>query len=246
MPRRTRIVITTSASLIALALAGFAGWWFLLRSDAPPPVDLEGAVAAATSTTTTPVAAPTPTPEPPPTSAVSAVDGTWTIATGSFAGYRVEEQLATIGLTTAAGRSEGVTGSLTVTDGAVTTVMVTVDMTALRSDSSRRDQAIESQALETRRFPTATFELTEPVPLPTTATAGDPFTISAFGDLTIHGVTRPVTIDLEAQFVSGLIVVVGSTHIAFSDYDISSPQAPILLSVDDEGIMEFSLVFAPG
>lgn len=249
MSRRTLIWIGSGVAVVAAAL--FAGWWLLLRSTAPPPVDLGDAVAAVTSSTTTTTVAgtttipSTTTPQGTTTTAAAdtTVDGTWTVAEGSFAGYRVQEELAGIGFTTAAGRSDGVTGSLVIADGTVATVDITVDVTALRSDDSRRDGAIRRQALETNTFPTAGFTLTAPIDLPAGATDGSPFTLDATGDLTIHGVTRSVTIPLDAQFVAGRIVVVGTTHIVFADYDIDPPSAVIVLSVEDEGEMEFQLVF---
>jgi polyisoprenoid-binding protein YceI len=83
-----------------------------------------------------------------------------------------------------------------------------------------------------------------PVALPATAAEGSAFRIAAIGDLTIHGVTNRVTIDLDAQLVEDRIVVVGSTIVRFSDYGIDPPRAPVLLSVEDHGTMEFQLVFS--
>ena len=162
----------------------------------------------------------------------------------SFAGYRVEEELGTIGLTTAVGRSTEIDGRLIVENGTLAAVDVAVDMTALRSDDSRRDGALRRQALETDTFPEASFRLSEPTRLPEEAASGAAFTVEAAGELTLHGVTRPVVIPLEAQLVEGNVVVVGSLDIAVADYDIARPSAAIVLSVDDNGVMEFQLVFA--
>lgn len=236
---RRRLIITSVSVVAAILIAGFAVYWFLLRSNAPDPVSLEDAVGTVTSSSTTPATGGTTT-----TTAASGLDGTWTVTEGSFAGYRVQEELANIGFTTAAGRSEAIEGSLVIDGGSVTAVEVIVDVTALRSDSDRRDRAISNQALETRDFPTATFALVEPIVLPTAAAAGDAFTIPAVGDLTIHGVTNRVTIDLEAQLVEDKIVVVGSTPIRFAAYSIQQPTAIVVLSVANNGIMEFQLVFS--
>lgn len=247
MARRRQILIALGSALAVVALAAFGTWWFLLRSDAPAPVSLDDAVESLSTTTS--VAATTTGPDVPATTSSIPPDGlsaTWEVDAGSFAGYRVQEELANVGFTTAAGRSDQVTGSLVITDGAVTAVEVVVDMTALESDSDRRDRAIETQGLETRDFPTAGFTLSEPITLPDDAAAGTAFTIPATGDLTIHGTTKRVTIDLEARFVDGRIVVVGSTPVLFADYDIDQPEAIVVLSVDDDGIMEFQLVFTRG
>ena len=72
---------------------------------------------------------------------------------------------------------------------------------------------------------------------------GIPFSVEAVGDLTIHGVTRRVAIDLQGQLTNGLVVIVGSLEIQFADYDIDTPASGLVLSVEDHGIMELQLVF---
>jgi polyisoprenoid-binding protein YceI len=229
---RRRTLIAVAAVAAALAVAAFAVWWFVLRSTAPPAVSLDEAVAAASSTTT-------------PASGEADVSGSWAVVggNGSFAGYRVNEELANLGFQEAAGRSTGIVATLTIADGAVVRADVTVDTTRLVSDQQRRDGAIRDQALETRSYPTASFSLTEPIGLPAGAASGDAFAVSAVGDLTLHGVTRSVTIDLQAQLVGDTIAVVGSTPIVFADYGIAQPRAMVVLSVDDHGLMEFQLLF---
>ncbi len=254
--RRLWIVLGASAALIVVAAVSI--WWFLLRSDAPEAVSLEGALASvASSTTSTP---PPETTAPSPASTLAAdppqttttigddpppIEGAWTLAGDgrSFAGYRVREELAGIGFFEAVGRSSEVSGSLTIEGGQVTAVDVLVDMTALRSDDSRRDGAIRRQALETDTFPEASFSLTEPITLPAGAAAGDAFAVEGVGELELHGVTRTVTLPLEAQLAEGSVVVVGSLPILFADYGITPPSAAIVLSVEDNGVMEFQLVF---
>ena len=65
-------------------------------------------------------------------------DGVWTVdndlgtfefdsASGSFAGFRVDEEL-TIGATTAVGRTDAITGTVTVTEGSLTAAELTVDL----------------------------------------------------------------------------------------------------------------------
>ena len=66
--------------------------------------------------------------------------------------------------------------------------------------------------------------------------------MAAVGDLTVAGVTEEVTVDLEAQVVGDTIVVVGSTPIRFSDFGVEVPSAPIVVSVEDEGLVELQLL----
>jgi polyisoprenoid-binding protein YceI len=246
-------------TVAVVAVAALAAWWFLLRTDAPDPVSLEGAVASVTSSTvaTTTSEAATTTTSPgndetttsttasTPAPAGDGIEGSWVLAADgrSFAGYRVREELASIGAFTAAGRSTEVTGALEVAGSQATSVEVVVDMTALQSDDSRRDGAMRRQALETDAFPEASFRTTAPIELPAGAAGGEPVAVEATGDLTLHGVTREVSIPLEAQLVDGVVVVVGSLEIEFADYGIDTPSAAIVLSVEDRGVMEFQLAF---
>jgi polyisoprenoid-binding protein YceI len=237
-----RMLLIVGSVAAALLVVAVATWWFLLRSDAPPPVALDDAVAAATSSTTSGGETTTTTATG---AAADGIDGMWSVTSGadSFAGYRVAEELASIGFTEAAGRTADVEATLVIADGAVTAVDVTVNMQTLSSDDSRRDGRLRTQAIETSTFPTSTFSLTQAIPLPDGAVTGEPFAAIANGDLTLHGVTRPVEIDLEAQLVDGIVVVVGTTEVVFEDYDIEKPTAGIVLSIEDSGVMEFQLLF---
>jgi polyisoprenoid-binding protein YceI len=64
------------------------------------------------------------------------------------------------------------------------------------------------------------------------------------GDLTIHGVTQSIVFPLEARLVGDTIVVVGSTAVTFSDFGVTMPSAPIVVSVEDNGILELQLFFS--
>jgi len=98
--------------------------------------------------------------------------------------------------------------------------------------------------LETNQFPTATFELTDAIDLPSEPVVeGATYDDTANGDLTVHGVTQPVQADLQARLVGDTIVVVGSIPFTFSDYGMRAPRAPIVLSVADGGSTEFQLFF---
>ena len=66
-------------------------------------------------------------------------------------------------------------------------------------------------------------------------------TVDATGNLTLHGVTKEVTIPLQAQRKGDAIAVVGSLDIPFADYSINKPSAAAVLSVDDHGAFEVQL-----
>ena len=265
---RKRLLIGGGVLLVAaIAVAIFLVWWLVIRDDSPPPVNLQEAVSTieeeetpeATASPSASPAATTVATEAATTAATEAatgasttdaagVEGTWTLAEGqeSFVGYRVEEELATIGYKEAVGRSPTIEATITIADGQLTGVTVTADLRDLESDDSRRDGALQFQALESQRFPTATFELTEPIAVPAGLAAGEPISIEANGTLTLHGVTQPVVIPIEAVLEDGVMVVVGSIPILFADYDIAQPQSPILVSIEDNGVMELQLFLVRG
>ncbi len=102
------------------------------------------------------------------------------------------------------------------------------------------------QALQSCQFPLATFDLTTPITLDSTPGNGVAVSKTVQGNLTLHGVTKPVSIDVKGQLQDGRVVIVGSTGIQFADYNMSRPQSLFVVSLDDHGIMEFQLIFAKG
>ena len=123
----------------------------------------------------------------------------------------------------------------------VTAADIEVDVTTITANESRRDGKVQ-QALETPQFPTATFSLTEPIELGADATNGEAVSVTGVGNLTVHGVTQAVEMPIEAKLVGDTIVMTASKEIAFSDYGVEVPESPIVLSVDDVGILELQLL----
>jgi polyisoprenoid-binding protein YceI len=247
MARSARTIWVAGGAIVVLGVAALAGWWFLVRDDAPPEADIDAAGETLDE-------AATPGTGDASTDAAGA-DGTWTVDrsvgsfadfTGTWAGYRFDEELVGIGGNTAVGRTPEVSGTMTVADGAVTAVDVEVDLTALDSDSDRRDGALRSRGLESDRFPTATFTLTDPVTLPTGLADGERATVTANGELTIHGVTNEAAIELQAQLQGDNAVVVGNAPIALTDYGIDPPTGFSVLSISGDGTFEFQLFFSKG
>jgi polyisoprenoid-binding protein YceI len=181
------------------------------------------------------------------------LDGTWTVDpsvgafddfSSAFVGYRVNEELAGVGAQTAFGRTPDVTGTMVIDGTTATKVAIDADLRTLESDESFRDGTLAGQALETDRFPTATFALTEPIEFGTIPAEGETVKIDARGTLTLHGVTRDVTVPLDAKLVNDVIVVTGQLDIAFADYGIEKPVSFRVLSIEDRGVMELQLFFA--
>ncbi|WP_108664546.1 YceI family protein [Euzebya rosea] len=186
--------------------------------------------------------------------AVDDVSGTWTVntdigtfdfadATSSFVGFRVDEELASVGETEAVGRTPAVTGELVIDGTTLTAATIDADFTAIVSDVPRRDDAMQ-RAMGVADHPTGTFVLTEPVDFGEVPSAEDRVTFSAVGDLTVNGVTNAVTLDMEAQVADGNILVVGTTPVVFADYDVETPTSRAVVSLEDNGTVEVQLWFS--
>jgi len=226
--------------VLVLALAGFGIWYFVFRDDSPAAVNIERATESL-DTKGSGGAQPS-----------SSLDGTWKVDssigsfanfTSSFAGYRVQEELAGIGTNTAVGRTPDVSGSITIVGTKIPKAGFTADLSTLKSDEGFRDDTIRHQAIETDRFPKATFELTEPIELDKIPAPGKKTAVDATGTLTLHGVTKDVTIPLVAERTGDTIAVTGQLDIPFADYGIQQPTSFRVLSIEDHGILEVQLFF---
>jgi polyisoprenoid-binding protein YceI len=239
-------------AVAAIAVGGFIAYDQVLRGDSVAALTLPASTPTARASSEPSTAEPTASDEPVASSDVAGVGGTWTVATGSQAGYRVRERLANLPAESdAIGRTEEVTGSITVEaggDGArLTAGTVTVDTTTITSDESRRDNRLRSEGLQTDQFPTATFTLTQPVDVPAGALEGTATDLTLTGDLTLHGVTKSLEIPAQAQLVGDTMQVAGSLTFPLSDFEISPPNVGgFILSIAEEGTLEFLVAFSKG
>ncbi|WP_157414025.1 YceI family protein [Agromyces allii] len=172
----------------------------------------------------------------------SDLTGAWTVAGGSFAGYRVDEVLNGTDVTVV-GRTEQVTGTLAVADTTLESAEITVDVASIATDSSNRDDYFRQNAVRVDENPTATFVLTDAVVSDGAPAVGEVQTIQATGDLTLAGVTRSVTVELEAVLNGETGQVAGSIPITFADFGVEAPNLGFV-SVEPDGYVEFSLELA--
>ena len=175
--------------------------------------------------------------------------GTWTVADGSVAGYRVREKLAQLPAPSdAVGRTGAITGQVTIADqgGAYRAggATFTVDVAQLKSDHDKRDNKIRSMGLETEKYPQATFAAAGPIAIPDEAVKGGAVRVQADGDLTLHGVTKRVTIPLDVQRNGAQIKVVGSYQFGWSDFGMTAPSIQPFVSVTGNPTLEFELHLA--
>ena len=252
-PRPYLPIVRMTLGVIVLAIvvgSFYLFWTVFLKSDAPPPVTAPSASAAPSGAAGAASGAPAASGSSIPVPATA--NGTWKVDTSigflsdgssSFVGYRVREQLVGIGGNTAVGRTPDVSGTLTFEGTTVTAAQVTANLADLTSDDHRRDGQLRVQALETNRFPTATFSLSAPIEVGALPADGATLGATAHGELTLHGVSKLVSIDLKATRQGGMVTVTGSMAIAFADFQIEPPSSFAVLSVEDHGTLELQLHF---
>jgi polyisoprenoid-binding protein YceI len=226
---RAKKIIIAAVAVVVLAVGGAYGYIFFIRDDAPAALttaDRDQALDESSSGAT-----------------VTDPTGTWNISTDSTVGYRVSEVLLGVD-TEGAGRTNQVTGTLVIDGSTATSAEFSVDMASITSDDGRRDGQFRGRIMSTDQFPTSTFVLTSPIDFGSVPAVGQSITASATGDLTLRGVTRSVTFEVDAKLENGHIGVVGNIPISFSDYSIPDPSNQTA-TVKDNGSLEFVLVFEP-
>ena len=218
--RRTWIIAGSVVGVVAIGAVAGPLVYAALQEDAAPATTVQAQDSDA------------------PLSEVS--DGTWTIGSGSSAGYRVDEVLNGADVTVA-GTTDQVTGSLVVSGGDLQSAQVDVDMASVATDSDSRDSYFRDDVIDVAANPTATFAVTRAVDLP--ELTGTPVTVPVAGELTVHGVTQQVTVDLSVVRTADGVEASGSIPVTFADYDVTPPDLGFV-SVEDSGSVEFFLVLA--
>lgn len=242
MLKRWLLLIAGGATLVvALGLAAAYAYYFSGLRTAPRPLAL-----AAPSPTV-------PSSAGSPASAPAGLVGAWTVASGSQAGYRVKEVFAGQASShEAVARTSGVSGGLTVSGSAgnlqASATSFVVDLSGLHSvdqfagfDVSRRDGVV-TRSLSIQQYPTATFVATA-FALPAGIEAGSQVALRVPGRLTIHGVTKEVTANMQVQLIGDRVQVTGLIPTNMNDFGVATPQVPITV-VDPAVTVEFQLALA--
>ncbi len=155
----------------------------------------------------------------------------------SEARYRAREQLVGRTLPSdAVGSTTDVGGSIVLDSGGASVAersRIAVDLRSLRSDESRRDNWIQRNTLETSRFPNADFAVEQvsglPSPLPATGQAS----FQMLGNLTVHGVSRPVTWETTATFAADSVSGTATTDVTMTEFGMAPPRVGPVLSIED-------------
>ena len=229
-----RWLIGSVVVLVVLAVAGPFAYIHFFNGSAPAALSLSSPTASATSGG-----------DSPATTTTASAAGTWTVGSGSTVGYRVNEVLLGQS-TTAVGRSQSVTGHITIQGTTVSAATFSVPMATVVSDKSQRNAQFDGRIMDVASYPTGTFTLTKPIALGTLPAVGVIKSYSATGNLTLHGHTRSVTFTLNAERTATTIEIQGSIPVLFSDWGISNPSIGGFVTTQDHGLLEFLLVSRMG
>lgn len=229
MAKRWRWALAGLVALVVLIPVGTYVYIHFVEGDAPDRLALAPTTASTVRSGAT------------GTGTQGGVSGTWRPTSASQVGYRVKEVLFGQGHD-AVGRTNKVTGTLTVDGTTVTATTLSVDMTSVTSDERRRDNQFQGRIMDTATYPTATFRLTRPIQLDQLPAGATPAPARAVGDLTLRGKTRPVTVDLTARRNGAQLEVNGTIPIAFGEWGIPNPSfGPV--TTEDHGVLELLVVF---
>ena len=226
------------------------------RTGDGPQRDLSGAdhrsdrsATVAPATTAPATAAPA---KAASTSAAAGVSSSrWTLdPAGSEARFKAREQLAGRSLPNdAIGKTKVVQGAIVVDkQGAVLADQskFEVDLRTLASDQSRRDDFIKANTLNTSQYPSAVFVPTAVTGLPSSIPESGEGAFKLTGNMTIHGVTKPATWDVTVKKSGNQLTGTASTVIKLTDYGMTPPRVPVVLSIEENITLELDFAMTLG
>lgn len=199
--------------IIVLLVGGLFLFSTSLAGDAPAPLQLSAFDSAQQADGT------------------ASPEGTWVVQNGSVAGFRVGVgQSSTI-----VGRTSDVTGSLSLSPNEISSGSFQIDLSRVTLGGKRN--ASFFQLLETSQYPSITVTLNQPVMLKTNPSDGQTITSQVPAVLSIHGITKTVTLMVNARFNGSLLEAVGSAPVRGSDWNVKSP-----FGVHNDALIEFFVV----
>lgn len=230
---RSRIVpLAVAGPLSSLLFVGSA-----LAQDSTPTATQAGVIGDAIATDSCDLSnyAATPT----GTSALYSI-----VSDQSEARYLAEEEFVGQGANTAVGTTSAIIGQigLDASNVPLTCSRFDVDLRTLVSDDSRRDNKLYEETLETGEFPLGTFILTSVEGLDGGLVDGQEATVTLIGNLTLHGVTKQVAWSATVTLSGDTLTGSAETSLNIADFDMSEPNSPLVLSIDDTIVLQVDLV----
>jgi polyisoprenoid-binding protein YceI len=119
---------------------------------------------------------------------------------------------------------------------------VRVEAKSLDTGNDRRDKKMR-ETLNVEKYPLISFTLNR-VRLIQKASDTGPARYQVEGILRIHGVERPVTVEVESKREGNRVTIFGKMPLDITDYKIDPPRVPVLafIKMDKNVTVEFNLV----
>lgn len=211
-----RWILAGIPALVALAAVAVV---IVIKQPAPPPLTLPSVAVSAPS---------------------GPVSGTWQVASGSVAGFRVAESAFGIS-NDVVGRTTAVTGTIIVSGGQVTHATFRIALAGLRVGGKTEPQLASS--LDTRKYSAGTFALAHPVLLAPVFASGATIRITAAGELAMNGVAHDVQVTISARRDGPALQAAGSIPVLFPEWGIKRPAGfGVFGSLAGHGTAEFLLI----
>lgn len=118
---------------------------------------------------------------------------------------------------------------------------ILVDLRTLKSDKTQRDNYIRTNTLQSDQFPLAEYVITGVDGWTGPLKEGQQSTFKILGNMTIHGVTKPIVFDTVATMQGGTVTGTAKAAFKFQDFGLSAPSLATLKA--DENIkLDLSIV----
>ena len=121
--------------------------------------------------------------------------------------------------------------------------VVDIDLHSLSSDSSRRDGYVRQRMFP--NDPVATFTVTDLGQLPNPFTVGEEVSREVAGQLSVRGVTKPITFEVLARLDAERLFILGRTTFTWAELEIPPPNIPGRIQVKEEVQVEVLLSATP-
>ncbi|MBA3379932.1 MAG: YceI family protein [Chloroflexia bacterium] len=164
----------------------------------------------------------------------------------STASYVAQEELASVGANEVVGTTNAIIGSILFDAEGMPLECsnFAVDMRTLVTDESRRDNYLRSNTLQSDEFPFAIFVVASVEGLDGPLAEGEATAVQLLGDLTLHGVTQPVTWEAEFTRDGAALTGTATTTFVIEDYGMEKPIVGPVVSIGDEIVLNVEITAA--
>jgi polyisoprenoid-binding protein YceI len=113
----------------------------------------------------------------------------------------------------------------------IKSMRVVVDLRMLDSGAPERDEHVRNDTLEVNKYPYAIFTVMDAQVLPGSYSEGQMVSFKLKGSLTLHGVTRPTTFDMQGQLANDRVMGSATTLIHLQDFHMKTPMTTAAVTI---------------